>query len=126
MKLCGDVEENLGPKPGSNQVFSICHWNFNSISVHNYTKLSLLRAYLSTHWFDVICLSETYLDSETSHEDASLEIVSYTVIRANNPSNTKRSLLSLLQKLAGKEINKIGEGFIRAVCESKISSVKDF
>ena len=62
----------------------------NSISAHNYIKLSLLRAYLSTHRFDVICLSETYLDSDTSHEDANLEIVGYTLIRADHPSNTKR------------------------------------
>ena len=89
MKLCGDVEENLGPKPSSNQIFSICHWNLNSISAHNYIKLSLLRAYLSTHRFCVICLSETYLDSDTSHEDASLEIVGYTLIRADHSSNTK-------------------------------------
>ena len=41
MKLCGDVEENPGPKPSSNQIFSICHWNLNSISAHNYIKLSL-------------------------------------------------------------------------------------
>ena len=62
----------------------------NSISAHNYIKLSLLGAYLSTHRFDVICLSETYLDSDTSHEDANLEIVGYTLIRADHPSNTKR------------------------------------
>ena len=53
-------------------------------------KLSLLRTYLSTHRFDVICISETYLDSDTSHEDANLEIVGYTLIRADHPSNTKR------------------------------------
>ena len=53
-------------------------------------KLSLLRTYLSTHRFYVICISETYLDSDTSHEDANLEIVGYTLIRANHPSNTKR------------------------------------
>ena len=62
----------------------------NSISAHNYIKLSLLRAYLSTHRFDVICLSETYLDSDTSHEDANLKLVGYTLIRANHPSNTKQ------------------------------------
>ena len=90
MKLCGDVEENPGPKPSSNQIFSIFYWNLNGISVHNYIRLSLLRAYLSTHRFDVICLSETYLDSDTSHEDANLEIVGYTLIRADHPSNTKR------------------------------------
>ena len=90
MKLCDDVEENPGPKLSSNQIFSICHWNLNRISAHNYIKLSLSRAYLSTHKFDVICISETYLDSNASDEDANLEIVGYTLIRSDHPSNTKR------------------------------------
>ena len=90
MKLCGDVEENRGPKLSSNQIFSIFHWNLKSIFAHNYIKLSLLRVYLSAHKFDVICLSETYLDFDTSHENANLEIVDYTLIRADHPSNIKR------------------------------------
>ena len=49
--------------------------NLNSVSAHNYIKFSLLRVYLSTHNFDVICISETYLDTDTSHEDDNLEIV---------------------------------------------------
>ena len=95
MKVCGDVEENPGPKPSSNQSFSIYHWNLNSISAHNYFELSLLRAYLSTHKFDLIFISETYPDSNTSHEDANLEIVSYTLIRADHSSNTKRGNTSI-------------------------------
>ena len=90
MKRCGDVEENPGPKPSSNQIFSICHWNLNSISAHKYIKLSLLRAYFSTHKFDVICISETYLDSDTSHKDVNLEIVGYTLIRSSHPSDTNQ------------------------------------
>ena len=78
LKLSGGVEENPGPKSSSSQSFSICHWNLNSISAHNYMKLSLLRAYLSTHKFDVICISETYLNSDTSTVDENLEIVGYT------------------------------------------------
>ena len=35
--------------------------------------------------------SDTYLDSDTSHVDGNLEIVGYTLIRADHPSNTKRS-----------------------------------
>ena len=62
----------------------------NSISAHNYVKLSLLRAYLFTHRFDVICSSETYLDSDTFNEDTNLEIVGYASIRSNHPSNNKR------------------------------------
>ena len=53
----GDVEFNPGPKPDSSQGNSICHWNLNSMSAHNYSKISLLTAYMSTHDFDVICLS---------------------------------------------------------------------
>ena len=59
MKVCGDVEETSGLKPNSNQNFSICHWNLNYISKHSYIKLLLLRVYLSTHVFDVICIPET-------------------------------------------------------------------
>ena len=44
--LSGDTETNPGPKPISGQSFSICHWNLNSISAHNYTKIFLLTAYV--------------------------------------------------------------------------------
>ena len=59
--LSSDVEINAGPKRTPKAILSICHWNLNSISAHNYVKLSLLRAYLAFHKFDIICLSETYL-----------------------------------------------------------------
>ena len=94
MKLSGDVEENSGPKPSSSQSFPICHWNLNSISAHNYMKLSILMAYLSTHKFDVICISETYLNTDTSTVDENLEIAGYTLIRADHPSNTSRGVFA--------------------------------
>ena len=70
----GEIETNPGPKPLVFQSFSICHWNLNSISAHNYTKISLLTAYVLVHNFDIICLSETYFNSETSTDDRNLEI----------------------------------------------------
>ena len=61
--MSGDIEMNHpGPKPSSCSKFSICHWNLNSISAHNFIKLfykSLLRAYISFHNFDILCLSES-------------------------------------------------------------------
>ena len=39
-----------------------------------YKKISLLSAFISVHKLDIICLSETYLNSETSPDDDSLEI----------------------------------------------------
>ena len=82
MKLSGDDEENPGSKPGSSKSFSICHWNLSSISAHNYIKLSLK--------FDIICISGTYLNSDTSTVDENLEIIGYTLITADHSSNTKR------------------------------------
>ena len=58
-------------------------------------KFSLLRGYLSTHKFDVICISEIYLNSDTSTVDENLEI---TLIRADHPSNTKRSDVCIYYK----------------------------
>ena len=53
-------------------------------------KASLLLVYISAHKFDIICLSETYLNSETSSDDGNLEIPSYNIIRDDHPSNAKR------------------------------------
>ena len=60
--LSGDIEKNPLPKPSSCDKFSLCHWNLNSILANNFIKISQLRAYVSTHNFDILCLSETYLD----------------------------------------------------------------
>ena len=55
--LSEDVEVNPEPKLNAVQILSVCHWNLNSICEHNFAKLSLLRAYVSVHKFDTICLS---------------------------------------------------------------------
>ena len=96
--LSGDVETNPGPKRNSTETFSFCHWNLNSISSHNYVKIYLLKAYITVHKFDIICLSETYLDSSTRPDDDNLEIEGYDIARANNPINTKRGGICIYYK----------------------------
>ena len=88
--LSAGVELNPGPKRASASNISICHWNLNSISAHNYTKLFLLKAYIAIPNFDIICLSETYLDSSTTSDDDDLAISGYNLIRSDHPSNNKR------------------------------------
>ena len=78
---------NHGPKPRSNQSFSICQWNLNSISGQSYIKILLIRAYISAYKFDVICISENYFDPDTSDDDNNLKIPGYNLIWANNPSS---------------------------------------
>ena len=56
------------------------------VLVHN----SVLTAYVLVHNFDIICLSETYLNSEISTDDKNLEIPGYYLLRADHPSNNKR------------------------------------
>ena len=90
LRLSGDTELNPGPKPNSCQGFSICHWNLNSITSHNFIKVSLLTAYNNIHKFDIICLPETYLNSETLSNNENLNIPGYNLIRADHLSNTKR------------------------------------
>ena len=84
------LKKNPGPKPNSYQSFSVCHWNLNSVSAHNFLKLSLLRAYIAVHKFDVICLSETYLDSSILLDDNYLQIPGYNLYREDHPLNVKR------------------------------------
>ena len=87
LRLSGDIELNPGPKPNSCKSFSICHWNLNSITSHNFIKVSLLIGYNSIHKFDIICLS---VRSETLSNDENLNIPGYNLIRADHLSNTKR------------------------------------
>ena len=90
--LYGDIEINPGPKSSSRECFSTCHWNLNSISAQSYTKVSLLTAYNLIHNFNIIYISETFLNSETAPNDPNLEIPGYNMYRADHPSNCKRGV----------------------------------
>ena len=90
IKLSGDTEENPGPKANSCDCLYICHWNLNSTCAHIFIKLSLLRTYISVNKIDIICLSETYLDSSIPPDDDNLELPEYNLVRTDNPTNTKR------------------------------------
>ena len=69
---------------------SICYWNLNSISAHNFIRFSLLCTYVSINEINIICLSETYLDLSVSSDNDNLELPGYNLVRADNPTNTKR------------------------------------
>ena len=93
--ICGDVELNPGPKKTKFN-FSLCHWNLNSITAHTFSKISLLKAYYHyylsiQHKFDMMYISETYLDSRFPNDDPRLNLPGCNVVGADNPNNTKRS-----------------------------------
>ena len=82
----GDIEANPGPTKKASNYFSCCRWNVNSILAHN--KISLLTAYNIVQKFDIICISEKYLESTV--DDKTTEIKGYNLIRADYPNNQKR------------------------------------
>ena len=81
----GNIELNPGPK-----YFSICHWNLNSLTAHNNLKASQLQAFNLVHKFDIVCTSETHLDSSVSKDYNALPIEGYSIIRTDHLSNTNR------------------------------------
>ena len=81
----GDIEIDPGPKKKLSKCFSCCHWNVNSILAHS--KLSLLAAYNSALNNDLICLTETYLDSAVDPNN--LLINNYKPLRTDHPDNVK-------------------------------------
>ena len=83
----GDNESNPGSRNGS--TLNFCHWNINGVAVHKFIKLSLL-GFIDVNDIDTICLSETFLDSSIPIDDNRLSIPGYSMMRTNDPSNTKR------------------------------------
>ena len=94
---CGDIETNPGSANGTKSL-SICHWNLNGISTHNYVKLSMLEAYNALHNYDIICISETFLNSSHLNNDPTLKLQGYELIRSDHPSNTPRGGVCLYYK----------------------------
>ena len=98
LMLCGDIESNPGPKPNSGQSFSICLWNLNSIAAHKVSKISLLKAKNAIHTYDIISLSETYLNHDKLSDNDNLKIPGYELIRFDHPSNQKRGGICIYHK----------------------------
>ena len=57
-----------------------------------------MRAYVSLHHFDVVCISETYLDSTTAIDDENLEITGYNLLLTYHASNSKRASVCVYYK----------------------------
>ena len=84
----GDIESN--PRPRKSSALRCCHWNLNSLAVHEFTKLSLLESYINVNNIDITSLSVTFLDSSIPADDNRLSIPDYSMVRVDHPSNTKR------------------------------------
>ena len=48
LRYHGDIELNPGARKSNDNNLSVCHWNLNSITAHNFSKLTQLKPYIST------------------------------------------------------------------------------
>ena len=91
----GDIETNPGPKYSSLQ---FCHWNLNGITAHHSIKISLLQAYITQRNYDIICLSETFLNSSIQSDDDKIKIDGYNLKRSDHSSGSKRGGVCIYYK----------------------------
>ena len=85
---CGDIEANSGTQYSS---LKFCSWNLNGLTAHDSIKISLLQAYITQFNYDIICLSEKFLNSSIKTSGDRISIDGYILIRADHPSDSNRS-----------------------------------
>ena len=85
--LSRDIEINPDSKRSS---IIFCHQNLNGVAVHGFIKAPLVEAFISTSNFDIVCLSETALDSTLPNDDEKMEINGYSLLRADHANDIKR------------------------------------
>ena len=84
---CGDIESNFGPKYST---LTFCDWNLNGLTAHDSVKILLLQAYIARHNYDIICISQTFLNSFIETNDDKISIGGYNLIRADHPNDSKK------------------------------------
>ena len=82
----GNVYENPGPNDCN---FKFFHWNLDSLTACNNTKISLIEAYNSAFNYDLIAVSDTRLNQSIDNEDIPIEGFSSDIIRSDHPSNSR-------------------------------------
>ena len=87
LRLSGDTETNPGPEKSC--AIKFCHCNLNGLAAHEFVKVPLIKAFITLHNFDIVCLSETFLDSARHHNDENNNINSCSLLRVDHPNNIK-------------------------------------
>ena len=58
----------------------------------------MIKAYITDQNFDIVCLSETLLNSSIKNDDHKLKIDGYNLIRSNHPSDSKKGGIVIYYK----------------------------
>ena len=122
-----DVEQNPVPEKEKYRV-TFCQWNLDGFMSHNFIKVSLLQTIAATNDYDIICLTETFLDSSFENDDDRISIPRYNLLHGDHPSNTKRGGVYIYYKdhLPITKRNGLGQLYECLVAEFRIRKKKCF
>ena len=70
--------------------FIVVPLEFKQCDCAHFWKINLLEAYNTINKFDVICLSESYIDPSITSDNNDLDIKGYNLYISNHPNNVKR------------------------------------
>ena len=96
LPLHGDIKSKPGPRNSKNHLPSFCH--LSSLPAHSFQKMLLLKAYNAMYKHDLICLSESYLDTMIPSDHISLDLEGYKLVCADHPSNVKQGGICMYYK----------------------------
>lgn len=98
IRQSGDIEENPGHKYNSNQLFSFCQWNLNSMTAHTILKYP----FWGFIFHSIISMKFVYqrrnLDSIIAVDDNNLELTGYNLLSVEHVSNCKRGDVRIYYK----------------------------
>ena len=70
----------------------------NCIGPHDFIKILLLQGYITDRNFDIICLSEAFLNSCLDRDDDRLKLEGYSLIRSDDPSGLTKGGVCIYYK----------------------------
>ena len=71
-------------------IHNICKCKLDGITAHDSIEISLLQSYITKHNYDIVCLSETFLNSSIQTNDKGIVIDGYILIRVDHSRESKR------------------------------------
>ena len=73
------------------------------MAAHDFIKVHLIEAFVRTQNFNILCLSEIFIDSTTDLKVEKININGYYILKAisfnSDPSNSKRGFVYISNKL---------------------------
>ena len=125
--MSGNVHPNPGPCPStSDGLLKFIHWNVNSLSAHDFIRISLIESLNSYNDYDVIALTETALNSEIS--DDQLTLNGFLLIRKDLPPGNTHGGVMIYYKnsLALRHRPDLENQTNTLVCEVSVDQKKIF